>query len=347
MSAKQAKEYQFMKTRRFPGKLFLLGEYFVTRAHSEGIVIAVDRFIETKTKSSKIFNLKSDYGQIVENHPSSPDMNISLEAVLISYEYLDFLNLETKALDIEIISNLLENGQKIGLGSSGVVIVAIIQTILESHHVYLDKLKLFKLSVLCQKRLGDLSSGGDLAASIYSGIVYYKKYDQAIITDKFDFESLDLPWPGLKIKKLDKHNKLEIMVGWTKKANKTDDYLKIFNQKIIEEPKTYEKFAKRSQDCVKMFLEGQSKEPIFEARKLMLDLEIWTDLDIETSQLKQAIELALKEDAYAKVSGSGGGDCMIAINIKNKDKIIESWKNNHIKYLDIGVWNNEPITKKR
>lgn len=336
-----------MKTRRFPGKLYLMGEYFVTQDFNDAIIIAVDRFIETETEISKIFHLKSEYGEIIENEITTDEMRIALEAVKISYEYLNFISIEKQALNINIKSDLLEDGIKVGLGSSAVIIVAIIQSILESHHIYLDKLKLFKISVLCQKRLRDLSSGGDLAASIFTGIVYYKKYNKNILSEKESFELLDTPWAGLEIKNLKYKNDFKIMVGWTKKANKTDNYLKVFNQMIIQDPKSYAEFTKRAQDYVKMFMEGKLQEAISNYRQLMLELETWTYLDIETVELKQAIELALEEEAYAKVSGSGGGDCMVAINVKNEEKLINAWTKNNIKYLNIGVWKNEPITKKR
>ena len=336
-----------MKTRRFPGKLYLMGEYFITQTNGEAIVMAVDRFITTHTIESNSFSLESDYGTITKSEKSSPKMEIAMEAVLISYEYLEYLKFDRVPLKINIESNLLENGLKIGLGSSAVVIVAIIQSILESHSVFLEKIKLFKLAVLCQKRLGDLSSGGDLAASIFSGLVYYRKYDDSILKDLNSFETLDLKWPKLKIENLKLPKDFEVMVAWTKKTNKTDDYLKVFNERLLSDQKTYADLTKRAEIYVKMFVEGSYKQAFSEYRQLMLELQEWTQLDIETCELTKGIELSLKEGASAKVSGSGGGDCMVAITTQNKDQIIESWTRNNLKYLDIGVWNNDTITKKR
>lgn len=336
-----------MKNRKFPGKLYLMGEYFVTQPGGEAVVIAVDRFISTYSFKADIFKLSSDYGSICGEVPSSPKMEVALEAKTIAYDYLNENKYLTHDVNLEVDSDLLVGGVKIGLGSSAVIIVAVIQSILESHNVYLDKLKLFKLSVLCQKRLGDLSSGGDLAASIYSGIIYYKRYDEEILETKESFKVLDKVWPNLRIKNLEIPKDYRLLIGWTQKSNSTDNYLKVFNKKIVEDPKTYAKFSKRAHGYVKMFVDEEYESAVSNYRQLMLELEQWTKLDIETVELKSAIELSLQYGASSKISGSGGGDCMFALTNKQIPEIISAWTKNNIRYLDIGVWNNDSITKKR
>lgn len=329
-----------------------MGEYFVTGDHGEAIVMAVNRFIEVSTVESDKFVLNSDYGTIVEGEETSAEMNIALEAASISYKYLDYLDQEVKALKLDVKSTLLEDGVKIGLGSSAVIIVAVMQSILESHQVFLEPLKLFKLAVLCQKRLGDLSSGGDLAASIFTGLIYYKKYEEEWLETKNNsFDLLDDTWPGLSIENIDKPKDIDLMIAWTGQANKTNNYLTVFDQSKTRDPENYAKFTSRAQRYVNMFVEGRYEEAVLKYRQLMLELEEWTELNIETSKLKTAINISLEYQAYAKISGSGGGDCMYAMLPKNrkehKSSIIDAWKKNNIKYLELGVWENESITKKR
>lgn len=338
--------------RKFPGKLFLMGEYFITKPEGEAVIIAVNRFIKTKTIKSEKFHLRTDYGEIVEGKEIPETMKIAREAVSISYEYINYLGIKKQALEIDVTSNLLENNIKIGLGSSAVIINAIIQSVLESHQVYLDKIKLFKLAVLCQKRLGDLSSGGDLAASVFTGMVYYTKYNEFYLEDQEEsFKLLDEEWPGLSILNLEFPDNIELMVAWTGIANKTDNYLEVFNTCIERDSKIYEKFTKRAQHYVNMFVEGRYEDALSNYRQLMLDLEVWTKLNIETKELKEAINISVENNAYAKISGSGGGDCMIAMLPRtvshNKKTIINEWNKKQIKYLDIGVWTNDTITKKR
>lgn len=321
-----------------------MGEYFVTDEVGQAIVIAVNRFIEIETKESERFILKSDYGIIEEGHASSENMKVALAAVTLAYEYLDYLNLKHKPLELILTSSLLENDVKIGLGSSAVVLVAVLQSILESHNVFLSKLKVFKLAVLCQKRLGDLSSGGDVAASVYRGMIHYKKYSGQWLSEQEDtLELVDYQWPGLAIKTLTMPEEYELMVAWTGIPNKTDSFLKIFNLYKEKDPQTYKKFTKRAQEYVKMFVNEEYEEAIASYRQLMLELEAWTKLNIETRELSLAIDAALMHHAYAKISGSGGGDCMFALlpksNINHKKLIIDSWAKNKIKYLELGVCN--------
>lgn len=338
--------------KQFPGKLFLMGEYFVTDDFGEAVIIAVNRFIEIEAHESESFVLKSDYGFIEEGQASSESMMVALAAVTLAYEYLDYLNIKPKPLELIVTSSLLENGIKIGLGSSAVVLVAVLQVILESHTVFLSKLKTFKLAVLCQKRIGDLSSGGDVAASVYSGMIHYKKYSGQWLSEQKDtLDLLDLPWPGLSIKNLRLPQEFELMIAWTGLPNKTDNFLKVFNLCKEKDSITYQKFTKRAQEYVRMFVNEEYEEAIASYRQLMLELEAWTKLNIETRELKLAIDIALLHHAYAKISGSGGGDCMFAFlpktNIDNKKLIIDSWTKNKIKYLELGVWNEDAITKKR
>lgn len=338
--------------RKFPGKLFLMGEYFVTKTDGEAIVIAVDRFITTKTNKSEVFHLFSDYGEISESQTTPSSMKVALEAVRITYEYLDYLDTKSVPLRIEVQSTLIEDGIKVGLGSSAVIINAIIQSVLESHQINLSKFKIFKLSVLCQRRLGDLSSGGDLAASIFTGMIYYRKYNEEFLEQQVDsFKLLDVEWPSLVIRELDFPSDLELMIAWTGEPNKTDNYLRVFNNRIRTDPNTYQKFTKSASLYVNMFVDGNYEEAFFNYRKLMLELELWTTLKIETSKLNLAILISQENHAYAKISGSGGGDCMIALLPKQyqkyKQTIINKWTKNQIKYLDIGVWMNDTITKKR
>ena len=77
-------------------------------------------------------------------------------------------------------------------------------------------------------------------------------------------------------------------------------------------------------------------------RKWMQAVASWTQLDIETVALTALIEKAEILNLGAKISGSGGGDCGIAIyEPHNYEKIIKldmEWKKNDIVSLDVEVF---------
>lgn len=341
-----------MTRRLFPGKLFLLGEYFVTKNYNQGIIMAVDRFITTQTKKSEKFKLMTDYGIIDENHTNDEKMHIAKEAVQLAYDYLQSVNRERVPLKIIVESSLLENNRKIGLGSSGVIIVALLTSILESHNVYLSKIKIFKLAVLCQRRLDNYSSGGDLAASIYGGIIYYQKYDHDWLMDQpFSFSLIKEKWPGLTIELTDVFDDYEILVGWTQQENDTSSYLQVFNRKINVDKRKYNALDLQARKSFDLLLSNDVLKSIRLYREIMLKLQEWTGLDIETERLARGIKVVSDHGGEAKISGSGGGDCLIALihpdNLTIKENIITEWRKYNIIDLDIGVWNNESITKKR
>lgn len=331
-----------MNSYQFPGKLFLMGEYMITSPKQEAIIAAVNRFINIEIKKAESFLFRSDYGTLTDENLDNPikELKIASEAIKIAYEYLDYLNVDAQNLHIDVKSDLLIDGKKIGLGSSGVIMLALISSILLEHDVKVSNLKKFKLAILCQERLGLLGSGGDLAAASYTGLVYYRSYDfdWFSVQDK-SFDLLEIKWPGLIIKQIALDSKQELLVAWTKTENDTNEYLKVFNHKKLEDGKTYEKFTKKASSYVKMFLEGNVFEAIESYRLLMLELQKWTALNIETKDLEKAIEIANKNGAAAKVSGSGGGDCMIAlIENANKDKIYKEWERNCVHPLKLEVW---------
>ena len=76
--------------------------------------------------------------------------------------------------------------------------------ILKFHDIAISKLDLFKLSVLAQIEISDITSGGELAASIYGGWVFYQRYDLIWILNKKGHiaDVLEMTWPLLKIEKI-------------------------------------------------------------------------------------------------------------------------------------------------
>ncbi|CAM3746563.1 phosphomevalonate kinase [Erysipelothrix urinaevulpis] len=341
-----------MTNYKFPGKLFLIGEYFITEPHGEAVIAAVNRFINVSSKKSATFKLRSDYGSIdgLKKDVKSKDIEIANMAVNFTYDYLDYLNVKKQMLSLELNSTLLVKDKKIGLGSSGVVIVAITQTILKEHNIHLSKLEQFKFAVLCQRMISSQGSSGDIAAAVYGGIIHYQAYDfEWLNRQMIRYDLIKKPWPLLQIDaiKLKGHYKLEF--GWTQSTNGTNGYLDTFSKWKSKNPKTYQIFTKEALTYVKMFIQGDTKTAIKKYRQLMLKLQDETLLNIETNQLKQAIEIVERHHGFAKVSGSGGGDCLFALIDDNTDvmEIKRLWQDVKIVPLELEVWDDNTFKKKR
>ncbi|MBU2051995.1 hypothetical protein KKH13_02200 [Patescibacteria group bacterium] len=176
-----------------------------------------------------------------------------------------------------------------GLGSSAAVTVAAVKALGQYHQVKLSQKQLFEFCYRVIRKVQAVGSGFDLAAAIYGGVVYF-------VTG------------GQKIEKLTV-KQLPLVVGYS--GTKAD------TTKMIKKasPKINQAFLLESTKIVfqaKMALEQENWQ---ELGKLMNQNQVvLRQLGVSTSRLEKLISVALKAGAYgAKLSGAGGGDCMIAL----------------------------------
>lgn len=336
---------------KYPGKLYLMGEYAVMESYQSAVVCAVNRFLTVEIEEASEIRIESSYGVLTEEdiHCKEGPMAYVAVAVELAHE----LVLEnTKKYHIKITSELEVQHVKYGFGSSGVVVVAILDAITKFYGKPLDPLVLFKLSVIAQARMQRLSSGGDLASTIYGGIIHYRRYDVTWFQKQELHKDLAYKvWPGLHIEKMPLHH-FDISVGWTQKPNSTDQFLNLYQKSISQDPMTHRALLVSANSIVSSFVEAwlaDDTDQVFKDlkhyRSWMLKLANWADINIETESLSRLIEIAESYDMAAKVSGSGGGDCGIALSsLKNRDnseKCHKEWLKNDIVYMDIEVFEHE------
>ncbi len=357
-----------MITIKKPGKLFIAGEYSVTRTGAYGIIAPVDRFITVTVEKSDQGVVKSFGGQILYFQRekalgtpgpisfSSDDGKWSYvkSALLMAEKYLFPLIEEFDNYNIVITSELdSETGKKYGLGSSGAVTVALVEAIVSYYGVSLSKDKIFKISALASLENSPLSSFGDICASAYESLVLYRKFDVKSILHKVKKESIyDLvnsPWPLLEIKEISFPEAWNLYVGWTGVPASS---IKMVDR--MEESSSYKsyfgEFSKRSDAiCLKIYKEISErnynglKESLKQARLNLLDLSEKLSLDIETNKLEKLTQLALGLGLCSKLSGAGGGDCGIAIsdNKKIKEDLKNLWEENGIDFLEISIYRSK------
>ncbi|WZU01556.1 hypothetical protein MGH68_19465 [Erysipelothrix sp. D19-032] len=113
------------------------------------------------------------------------------------------------------------------------MIVAVIASVLDFYQISISKIELFKMAVLAQLEMHELSSGGDLAAAVFGGLIIYERYDvQWSKTHQSSSEILHLEWPLLKIEPLQDDN-FKIHVGRTQSVNRTVSYLKTYYRRAM------------------------------------------------------------------------------------------------------------------
>ena len=302
---------------KYPGKLFIIGEFAIMEKNSISVVSAVNAYMHFDIQDHYQFEINSSHGSLIGDEIFTEET--VMPHIYHSIQVLkDFISLKPFKMDIR--SFLEKDHIKYGFGSSGVVIVGTLNTILRFHKMELQREVLFKLAVLVQKRMNQFSSGGDLASAIFGGVIEYHSYDREWLkTQEGSLTDLITSnWPGLKIIPLEfsKHYHLEI--GWTGLPHKTETSLDAVHQ--YKESKEYISWVRDANLISQAFIDGIrnnevniSNQAIRDYRQHMLLLETITGIVIETKTLNTLIESV---PFPAKVSGSGGGDCGIVLKPK-------------------------------
>lgn len=178
-----------------------------------------------------------------------------------------------------------------GFGSSSAVTVAALKAIRPDA----DNKTLFEAALRIVQDIQGVGSGFDVAAAIYGGTLYF-------VT------------PGKIIEPLET-KELPLIVGYTGVKVDTTTLVRQVAEKKEKNPEKVERIfqgiAKLVDDAKRKMHEGDWER----VGKLMdFNQEYLRDLGVSSEKLEAMISAAKKAGAWgAKLSGAGGGDCMIAL----------------------------------
>lgn len=353
-------------TSKAPGKLFIAGEYAVVEPGHGAIVAAVSRYLTvTIDEATSVGTLTSTQNpdMIVEwtregeqfcakaDHP----YRLVEEAILVAEQYVRESGKPTNALySLSITSELddAKRGIKYGLGSSGAVVVATIQAILDFYKTPRTPLLVYKLSVLTNLRLSQRGSFGDIAASSFGGMVYYTSPDRSELLEQLQNQSIkalcDADWKDLTIIRLPEIPTFNLLVGWTGQVAITDSLIQATEKKrkVATDSEFYKEFLKKSHAIVQGLQKAWNKQDIPALqdgiranRALLNEFAREMQLEIETPALQTLCNLAEQVGACTKTSGAGGGDCGICFtqNEQQRQQIENQWAKAQIQVLPLTI----------
>ena len=353
-------------TSKAPGKLFIAGEYAVVEPGHGAIVASVSRSLTVTidkatsvgtltstqnpdvivewTREGELFHIKAD-------HP----YRLVEEAILVAEQYVRELGTPTNALySLSITSELddAKRGIKYGLGSSGAVVVATIQAVLDFYKTPRTSLLVYQLSVLTNLRLSQRGSFGDIAASSFGGMVYYTSPDRSSLLEQLQSQTIkeicDNYWKALLIERLPEIPDFNLLVGWTGQVAITDSLIQATEKKrkVETDSAFYKEFLAKSHTIVQGLQTAWNKqdipalqEGIRANRALLNEFAQVMQLEIETPALQTLCELAEQNGACAKTSGAGGGDCGICFtqNETQRQQIETEWAKAQIQVLPLSI----------
>lgn len=287
-----------------PGKLLLFGEHAVVYGHP-CIVTAVDQRLTarvTQTESGKLLLKTPDIEfetslttiSTIKKHPK--EVQFVLAAVVEfrnTYPEIEGLEIETKSAF----------SSKFGFGSSSAVTVAVLHALHVLYKKRVSKQMLFDMAYRCVLDVQGVGSGFDVASAIWGGTILYVMGGKKIEPIKTDVLPITVAYTGVKVETAPLINQ----VSELKKQYPT------LIEHLFNEVERVVELAKKA-------IEKQDWQML--GVLMNLNQGILESLGVSSKVIHQTSDL-LKENGVlgAKLSGAGGGDCVVAVYDPSKQSI--------------------------
>lgn len=283
-----------------PAKIILFGEHFVVNGNSAiamtidlpTIVIAEYTEVENITIASKNLNLEVTFtmnGRIQR----SKGVNAEHRLHPIFKMIRSLLHNDKQGLKISIDSRVPIG---MGLGSSAAIAVAIISSLATLTGRTMQKDEIFQAAYSLEKQIHGRPSGIDQATVTYGGMIIYRN-------GKVETRYSELP-------KLPR-----IIIGNTGKRRSTGEYVGKVTQLRTDHPQEYARLSNEAQKvagrAIFALKEGKDQElgALMNENQTLLER-----IGVSAPSLDNLIVAARTAGALgAKLTGGGGGGCMIAL----------------------------------
>lgn len=306
-----------------PGKLMLLGEHAVVY-NRPCIVTAVDQRMSATLEilESTEFSLEAPDVKITGYKKPLKDLGkgeIPKGAKFVELAVLNFYKKYKIKSGIKITTTSAF-AATFGFGSSSASTVCVIKGLSSLFAPKLSNKNLFDLSYKTVLDVQGKGSGFDVAAAIYGGTLYFVTGGKAI--------------KPLAIKNL------PLIVGY---SGVKADTVTLINQ-VLTLAKKYPKFIKNTYDQMGILVELARKAMVTNdwqtvGELMNIDQGLLSALGVSGQKLEDMIFAARMSGAYgAKLSGAGGGDCMIAIVPQNsKQSVAKAIETAGVTCMDVKV----------
>lgn len=306
-----------MKTVTSPGQFFLFGEHGVVY-NQPALIASTDLLVRVdlrKTKNSKFIIKSENLGKakgaieknndgkwkITEKKGNSENLKYVFSAVEKTFNYISKAN----GLKISIKSDIPPSS---GLGSSSAVTTATIagtSSILEKE---LDQDEIINLSYKTEKEIQGFASKAGVSAAAIGGCLSIEENE---------------------IKPIDQFPPTKIVIGDTGTHSQTKKIIEKVKNEKESQPNIYNPIIEAIGQNTRTGIEAFKKTDIEKVGLLMnVNQNLLEGLGVSTRKLETLIRKARDSGALgAKITGSGGGGCMIAIGDGNEKEIQNSINN--------------------
>lgn len=270
-----------MITVSAPGKLMFMGEHAVVYGYP-CIVTAVDQRLRVTAE-------KND-GDVTIDAPQTKETKF-VDAAVAKFFAMHGASIRSRGISLSIRSDFTS---QVGFGSSSAVSVATVKALSLVFEIPMTEREIFDVAYQVTLDIQGVGSGFDIAAAVYGGTLFFKKGGGEMV-----------PLP----------NEIPLVVGYTGVKADTPTLVKMVAAKQKEYP---EKVNKIFIAIGQLVLQGRDALVAKDWERLgtlmNFDQEYLRDLGVSSQKLEALIFAAKTAGALgAKLSGAGGGDCMIAL----------------------------------
>ena len=275
-------------TESASGKVVLFGEHAVVYGHPS-IVAAIDKrlFVTITSRHSGSSRISERY----DNRFIQSACDIFKSTFNVDF---DEIRIQTRS-EFEGIS---------GLGSSGAVTVALIKALSRFFKIPLTQKELFDLCYQAVKKVQPKGSGIDIAAAVYGGVLLYKNKLVCPVGLSVNnlFSQLLVCSTGIKA---DSEKLLDTVSRFKNKEIVFDQMDNITNQAVVALEKN----------------DWQQVGELMNQQHALLQT-----MGVSSEKIEKLVSSARASGTYgAKLSGGGGGDCIIVlVSPDKKEQVRES-----------------------
>jgi mevalonate kinase len=293
-----------------PGKVILCGEHAVVFSEP-AIVMAINRraFVCAELRndntihiSSKDLNLSGDFtGRRFKSEADESEAAVRLRPIWVAARKT--LELSNKNLGVNVFIHS-EIPPSIGLGSSAAVAVATVAAVGRAIGLRVSREEICSVAHEAEKIVHGQPSGIDTSISTYGGVIAFRRNEGFV--------------------RLKTHVNLSVVIGNTKIERSTGDLVRHVYQLRELYPNVINPLIHAIGHISVMAAEALRRGNLSQLGDLMnINHGLLVALGVSHEKLDQLVAVARRAGALgAKLTGAGGGGCMIALTTPGKTKLV-------------------------